>query len=154
MDCVGHAGHTTVDLTVRTLPQLIMDGITAALTSPPPSSSSSPESPTRTLTPAEVRTLLTHTVTSFDDSITAGVHALFPGGVQGLATLSDAQIRAAALVNGAPHPVLARCLTGTTVLVALLDPARNLYVCSLGDCTAGELSCHILLTGERRERHG
>lgn len=91
-----------------------------------------------TIAPAQMREFLTQTVVAFDESITQGVHELFPGGTDAIARMSDDEIRQVVVVNNWTHPAISRCLTGTTVLVAILDPARNLYVCSLGDCQAGK----------------
>ena len=95
---------------------------------------------TRTLAPDRMTALLTRAVSEFDDAITQSVHDLFPGGPDALSTLTPEDIARVVLVDGATHPAISRCLTGTTVLIALLDPRRNFYVCSLGDCTAGTLA--------------
>ena len=65
------------------------------------------------------------------------MHDLFPGGPASLAVISDEEIARQVILDGWTHPTISKCLTGTTALIVLLDPAKHLYVCSLGDCTAG-----------------
>lgn len=89
------------------------------------------------LLPSEVAELLKSTISSFDNEVAQGMIGLFPGGPEAIERMSNDEIRAITTVNGQPHPNIIPCLAGTTVLVALLDPARQLYVASLGDSHAG-----------------
>lgn len=68
----------------------------------------------------------------------AGLLSLFPEGVEAIQRMSDEEIQAIVVVEGKPHPKVVPAMSGTTALVALIDPERNLYVASLGDCQAGE----------------
>jgi pyruvate dehydrogenase phosphatase len=92
--------------------------------------------------PADILALLRQSIISFDDRITNGLLDLFPGGVEAVRGMSDDEIRAIAVVDGKPHPAVALSMCGTTALVALVDPNRNLYVASLGDCLAGMVALH------------
>lgn len=73
-----------------------------------------------------------------DDQITEEFLAIFPGGPQAVAKLSDRKILE--LINQRGNVAkIKRCMSGSTVLVALVDPRHeNLWVASLGDCLAGE----------------
>ncbi len=97
--------------------------------------SSAPEG--QPLEPTRVVEVLRTAVVSFDDEITQRFLDLFPGGPEALSKLSDDEIRAISVVDGRPHPAIPPCVAGSTVLVALLDPSRQLYVVSLGDSIAG-----------------
>ena len=84
----------------------------------------------------EIENLLRDSISAFDNEMTKGLLDLFPGGVEAIATMSDDEIRSVAVVDGRPHQNIARCMGGTTALIALVDPTRSLYVASLGDCVA------------------
>ncbi|OCH93128.1 protein serine/threonine phosphatase 2C [Obba rivulosa] len=123
----GHAGHDTVDHTERELPPLLQSRLEAALSAAAGAA----------LPPAAVADVLRSGISEFDDGLTRSLTDLFPGGPQAIARLSDEDIRAATTdEDGNPVDVIRRCMTGTTALVALVDPARNLYVASVGDCQA------------------
>lgn len=121
---LGHSGHDTVEHTVRRLPAAIKQNLLSKLDWSKP------------IIPMNVSEVLKHTISTFDDEITQGLLDLFPGGAETLAHMSDEDIRAIAVVDGQPHPKIALSMTGTTVLLALIDSSRNLYVASLGDCLA------------------
>ncbi|KZP03066.1 tubulin-domain-containing protein [Athelia psychrophila] len=90
--------------------------------------------------PDFISDLLPRAMTSFDDAIAGDVLDLFPGGLAGLANLSDDNIRH--IINdihtgGANFRKARLCMYGTTALVALVDPDhKNLWVANLGDCAA------------------
>ena len=128
MDSItGHAGHETVNHANKHL----IPALEAALLL---AQSSQPEG--QPLEPARVVEVLKKSVSSFDDEITRQFLELFPGGPEALSTLTDDEIRAISMVDGMPHPAVGPCIAGSTVLVALLDPSRQLYVVSLGDSIA------------------
>lgn len=88
-----------------------------------------------------VSTLLRDTISGLDQSLTDALLALFPN-VDAINALSDAQIQERIRDKdrgGAAAAAVARCMQGTTALVALTDPqCGNLWVASLGDCVAGK----------------
>jgi pyruvate dehydrogenase phosphatase len=128
----GHAGVKTVEHVVEVLPRLIHTSLTSILT---------PDNGF-TLSPSAVSDLLIKTITDFDRSILDDLLGLFPGGSDAINRLSDSEIDS--IINdfdsgGTNHTKVLRCMQGSTVLVSLVDPeGLNLWVCSLGDCQAGE----------------
>lgn len=117
--CDGHAGHDTVDHVVATLPNAVQNALVAGLAAGPP---------------LDVPHILRTAIADLDAKIGQDVLDLFPAGPEGL---SDAEIDA--LINdGGPNSAKAlRCMRGSTVLVALIGPALDVWVASLGDCQAG-----------------
>ncbi|KAH8834830.1 protein serine/threonine phosphatase 2C [Flagelloscypha sp. PMI_526] len=83
--------------------------------------------------------ILVESISCLDDELKAGVTELFYGGETQLEELTDEAIRE--IVNdpqtGQGIPEIMRARTGTTALVALLSPNRQLVVASLGDCDCG-----------------
>ncbi len=124
--CLGHAGHDAVNYTAEYLPALIFEKLSDIL-----------KVTGGGILPSRVIELLQGTISAFDDQMTEGVVSLFPGGVEAIAKMTDDEIRAIATVDGKPHLDIKRYMSGTTVLIALVDPVRNLYVASVGDCQAG-----------------
>jgi pyruvate dehydrogenase phosphatase len=127
--CPGHLGEDTVEHTAYHLPIIIEDFLrkeTSPQTGRP-----------RGGAPA-VADVLRRAISSFDAAIAGDILNLFPGGLDGLAAISDAQI-AAVLNDDGPNFKKARlCLYGTTALLALVDPTHeNLWCANLGDCQAG-----------------
>ncbi|KAI0686351.1 protein serine/threonine phosphatase 2C [Cytidiella melzeri] len=120
----GHAGHETVDHANRSLIPALEAAISTA-------QSSVPED--QPLDAARVIEVLKAAVVAFDEDLTRGLLDLFPEGPEALSRLSDEEIRTIAVMDGQPHPAIPPCVAGSTVLVALVDPARHLYVVSLGD---------------------
>ncbi|KAI5120304.1 hypothetical protein M0805_005808 [Coniferiporia weirii] len=124
----GHGGHDTADYTLEKLPSLIRKAVAAVLTATP--------SP-----PADViSSTLSNCITRFDQSLTDSLLSIFPGGEESIKKMSDDEIKS--IINdqangGNNANIVARCMRGTTALVALVDPLReNLWVASLGDCVA------------------
>lgn len=128
---LGHLGDVTVEHTAHHLPIIIRDFLREALA----------EDRNRILSPEFISDLLSRAMTSFDDAIAGDVLDLFPGGLEGLANLSDESIRRT--INdihhgGANYKKARLCMYGTTALVALVDPDHeNLWLANLGDCAAG-----------------
>ncbi|EKM54353.1 uncharacterized protein PHACADRAFT_96628 [Phanerochaete carnosa HHB-10118-sp] len=122
----GHSDSYAVEHAVRQLPSAIKQSLAYKAETG------------QTSNPVEIETLLRRSISTFDNEMTQELLDLFPGGVEAIAEMSDDEIRALVVVDSRPHPVVARCMGGTTALVALVDPARNLYVASLGDCVACE----------------
>ncbi|EGO01319.1 hypothetical protein SERLA73DRAFT_87888 [Serpula lacrymans var. lacrymans S7.3] len=126
----GHAGKETVDYTVSAFPTFLQRSLSAAFANIDKDSFS----------PQFVSKALAQAVVDFDNSIMNDFVGLFPGGLDGLAKLSDSEIEA--IVNdsasgGKNNIKVLRCMRGSTLLVSLLDPSReNLWVASLGDCQA------------------
>lgn len=147
--CVaGHAGHDTVDYTIERLPSLLKDSLASTLASSP------------SATVQEISDVLSTSISRFDQSLVDDLLSIFPGGESRIAEMRDEEI--SALINdkergGRNAAILARCMRGSTALVALVDPrAENLYVASLGDCMAGvfrnPLRCFELLTVSHSQR--
>lgn len=88
------------------------------------------------LGPVDVSELLRKAIADVDARIGQDLLDLFPGGPEALASMSDDEI--AALINdsGANSAKVLRCMRGSTVLVALISPALDVWVASLGDCVA------------------
>ena len=126
----GHAGHAAVDYIQKAITPTLRTRL-AALDAFP------------TIPDAAISAALSDTLLAIDDAIGTEGRALFP---PDLDSLSDAQILALADDHkdgggGANHEKLLRAKSGSTALVALVDPAgERLWVASLGDCTAGEYS--------------
>lgn len=118
-----------MNYTLATLPGRIREKLTTVAEQQP-----------EAITPERVADLLRTSIISFDEEITQGVLDLFPEGPVAIAGMSDDEIAARTIVDGKPHPKVARCMSGSTALIAVLDPDRQLYVASLGDCQAGNFA--------------
>jgi len=120
----GHAGHETVDYAVAHLLPILEKVILVLANS------------AEAAAPTTIVNVLKTTISAFDGEMTQRLFELFPGGPDAIARMSDDEIRAITVVDGHAHPVIPPCLAGTTALIALLDPSRQLYVISIGDCQA------------------
>ncbi|KAH8119554.1 protein serine threonine phosphatase 2C [Phellopilus nigrolimitatus] len=124
----GHAGHDTVDYTLKSLPSSTRDALSSILSA--------------TLSPSSdaISAVLSECITRLDQSLTASLLSIFPGGEQAIKNMTDDEIKG--VINdqdrgGKNAAIVARCMRGTTALVALIDPqGENLWVASLGDCVA------------------
>ncbi|KAL1759393.1 phosphatase 2C-like domain-containing protein [Schizophyllum commune] len=122
----GHAGHAAVDYIQKAITPTLRTRLAALDASP-------------TTPDAAISAALSDTLLAIDDAIGTEGRALFPSDLD---SLSDAQILAIADDHknggsGANHEKLLRAKSGSTALVALVDPAgERLWVASLGDCTA------------------
>ncbi|KAJ7045368.1 protein serine threonine phosphatase 2C [Mycena alexandri] len=119
----GHAGHDTVDHIAATLPSAIHDALAQGLTAGP-------------LAAPDVSELLRKVIADVDEGIGKAMLGLFPGGVDELAQLSDEDVAARINDGGVNSAKVLRCMRGSTVLVALIGPALDVWVASLGDCQA------------------
>jgi len=120
----GHAGHETADYACENLPEFLKCELTAVLEKDP------------TPTSQVISDVLTAAILSFDDGIGQALLDIFPspGAVK---AMSDEEIRKIVNDDGPNSKVVLRCMRGTTVLVALVDPTNtNIWVASLGDCAA------------------
>lgn len=126
----GHLGDVTAEHTAYHMPIIIRDFLREAMD----------DDPQQLLDPQFISDLLSQAMTSFDDAIAGDVLDLFPGGLEGLASISDDQIRRTINdihTGGANYKKARLCMYGTTALVALVDPDhKNLWVANLGDCAA------------------
>ena len=123
----GHLGDLTVEHTAYHLPIIVQELLSAS-------------SSQRLRDPAEVSRILSQATTSFDSAIAGDILKLFPGGIQALADMPLAKIRAIINKNAGPRFLenARLCMYGTTALVALVDPDhQNLWVANVGDCQAG-----------------
>lgn len=82
--------------------------------------------------------MLAQAIVDFDNGIGQAFVDLVPG--RSIQDLPDGQLEG--IVNDPKNlEAVLRCMRGTTVLIALVDPgSANLWVTSLGDCTASESS--------------
>ncbi|KAG2340530.1 protein serine/threonine phosphatase 2C [Suillus weaverae] len=125
LTCVfdGHGGHETADYLVAELPSFLMAGLlpTAANLE-------------------GVSDVLTRAIHDVDEAIKRDFLEIFPEEVDEIATMSDATVKAR--VNdqssgGLNHRKALRCLRGSTILLALVDPTKkHLWVLNLGDGVA------------------
>ncbi|KAI0268612.1 protein serine/threonine phosphatase 2C [Gloeopeniophorella convolvens] len=125
----GHAGHSTVEHTSRTLPGIIRRSLESLL-----------HSSKGSVFPDAVSKILSDCIVAFDHSITADFMRMFPGGAAGLQKMSSTQIRQLFQDRTSASQNLTaatRCLQGSTALLTLTDPAKhNLWIANLGDCQA------------------
>ncbi|KAJ7599178.1 protein serine threonine phosphatase 2C [Mycena floridula] len=121
----GHAGHETADHVVDVLPSMLRAMVAAALEETPEGISAE-----------TISEILKKAIATIDDEIKQAVLDIFPD-VDALAAMSDDEIKAIINDGGETNQKVLRCMRGTTVLVALIDPNKeNLWVASLGDCQA------------------
>ncbi|KAJ2922484.1 hypothetical protein H1R20_g14602, partial [Candolleomyces eurysporus] len=120
----GHGGHEAVNYTVQSLPSLILGRLSSRVRDK------------QLWEPSDISQLLGQTMVEFDNSIGQAFVDLVPG--PSIKELPDAQLEA--IVNDPKNlDAVLRCMRGTTALIALVDPdGANLWVASLGDCTASE----------------
>jgi len=124
MGRLGHAGHDTADYAAENLPDLLKLKLTTVLEKNP------------TPTPEVISNVLTAGILSFDDGIGQALLDIFPspGAVN---AMSDEEIHKIVNDDGPNSEIVLRCMRGTTVLVALVDPTKSdMWVASLGDCVA------------------
>ncbi|KAJ6617910.1 phosphatase 2C-like domain-containing protein [Mycena sp. CBHHK59/15] len=122
----GHGGgHEAVDFVVQTLPEMIKASLSSLASASDPSQ-------------AAIRDILVESISGIDNHIKNSVESMFPGGVAQIAALSDEEIRHVMRdpETGESHEQVLRGRTGTTALVALVDPAKCIHVASLGDLLA------------------
>ncbi|KAK7007992.1 protein serine/threonine phosphatase 2C [Favolaschia claudopus] len=91
------------------------------------------------ITNSKIAESLIESIRQVDEQIQQGILSLFPSNIQ-LDDLSDDNIRSAILdpdsAEGNSRIEVLRAITGTTALVALVDPRGGIHVASLGDCDA------------------
>ena len=84
--------------------------------------------------------LLVKCISAIDERIIADLMDFFPGGPGQISRLADDEIKNIIRDpdTGTSYIQVMRARTGTTALVALIDPSKSLHVASLGDCEAGK----------------
>ena len=121
---LGHGGHETVDYTHEHLPPLLREHLTVLVENK------------AEWEPSDISHILEKGISTFDDEIGGAFLNLFPG--DAIQDPGDEEVTAT-VNDPANLPIALRCMRGTTALVSLVDPdATNLWVVSLGDCSAGE----------------
>lgn len=133
---LGHgAGHEAVDFVVETLPGMIKASLESAVGS------------TDAVSESTIEEMLVQCISDIDDRIGADLVNLFPGGPRQISKLTDDEIRSIITdpETGNSYMKILRARTGTTALIALVDPLKSLHVASLGDC---EASKHVEYTNE------
>lgn len=94
-----------------------------------------------------IEEILVQCISGIDDRIKADLVNFFPGGPTQISELTDDEIQSI-ITNpetGNSRVEILRARTGTTAVVALVDPLKSLHVASLGDC---EASKHVEYTNE------
>ena len=129
---IGHLGEATVEHAAHHLPVIVQELL---------------EQRARTHGPASLRDtaavseILKRAFVSFDRAIASDVLDLIPGGLDGLASVSDEHIRSVINDHGnglKNYRKVQLNMYGTTALLALVDPSQsNLWIANLGDCQAG-----------------
>lgn len=126
---LGHAGHDTADHTVKCFPPFLKAQLGTTL-----SSNSSQTGDTKMIS-----NLISDSIRTFDENLTKDLLDLFPGGEASIDKMSDEEIKAIINDGGRNAAIVSRCMRGTTLLIALIDPHyENLWVASLGDCVASK----------------
>lgn len=93
-----------------------------------------------TLLSAEaVSKILSDALIKIDDSIRLNFLRLFPDDADALRRMTDSQVRGVLSggTGGLNRALALRCTQGATVIMALTDPWKNLWIANLGDCQAG-----------------
>ncbi|KIJ45828.1 hypothetical protein M422DRAFT_226899 [Sphaerobolus stellatus SS14] len=122
----GHGGHDTVDFTAEDLPRRVKGKLEELLLT----------EEVQTY-PEAVLSALEQAILEVDNQLITDLLNLFPGGLDGLHTLSQEEIDKIINDGGERLKKVHRCMRGTTVLVALIDPTgENLWIANLGDCEA------------------
>lgn len=92
------------------------------------------------LSDSAVAEILVQCISRIDDIIREEFMALFQGGNKPVDELSDDEIKS--IIDDprtkSSYVQIMRARTGTTAMVALIDPQNSLHVASLGDCEAGK----------------
>ncbi|KAI0042916.1 protein serine/threonine phosphatase 2C [Auriscalpium vulgare] len=125
----GHAGHSTVDHAVHTLPTMVKGSLESYL-----------RFHRASFSPEAISKILSDAIVAFDRSMTTNFLDLFPGGPAAVQRMSDRQIRGVfedRVAGGRNAALAVRCLQGSTALLTLTDPMRShLWVANLGDSQA------------------
>lgn len=87
-----------------------------------------------------IEEILVQCISGIDDHIKADFVSFFPGGPEQISKLTDDEIKSTIedLETGKSYVQIMRARTGTTALVALIDPLKSFHVASLGDCAASK----------------
>ncbi|EIN03390.1 protein serine/threonine phosphatase 2C, partial [Punctularia strigosozonata HHB-11173 SS5] len=121
----GHIGEATAERIVEVLPGLVRESLEKLPLSNPPGDN----------VPA-VSDLLVKAIRDFDESLLQDFLGIFPGGIEEATNMTDDELKAR-MDEGDNRARFDRAMSGTTVLVSLLDPSgSNLWIASLGDCHA------------------
>ena len=96
------------------------------------------DTPDTNLGPSMVEEILVKCISDIDDRIKADLVNFFPGGLEQISELSDDEIKSIIEDPETEYSYvqILRARTGTTALIALVDPSRSLHVASLGDWSA------------------
>lgn len=128
---IGHAGDATVIHAIEVIPGDLRARLSAALSA----KNSTQSIDIEYIVPDVIQASLN----AFEKGLVADLESLFPGGLETIKKMSDDEIKAIINDGGVNHTKVIRCMRGTTVLIALLDPKKeNIWVASLGDGQAGK----------------
>lgn len=125
LTCVfdGHGGHETADYLVAELPSLLTAGLSSTMANL-----------------EGVSDALTRAIYDIDEAIKWDFLEIFPEEIDEIATMSDTTVKARVndqCSGGLNHRKALRCMRGSTILLALVDPTKtHLWVVNLGDGVA------------------
>ena len=103
------------------------------------------DTPDTILQPSMIEEILVKCISDIDDRIKADLVKFFPGGLKQISELRDHEIKSIIKDPETEYSYvqILRARTGTTALIALVDPPKSLHVASLGDCEAGKHKKHV-----------
>ena len=106
---------------------------------------SAADTPDTILEPSMIEDILVKSISDIDDRIKADFVNFFPSGLKQISKLSDDEIKSIIKDPETEYSSvqILRARTGTTALIALVDPSKSLHVASLGDCEARKHKKHI-----------
>lgn len=126
----GHgAGIEAVEFVLETLPDMIKASLELAIDTPDIHLD---------LEPSVIEEILVKCVSDIDDRIKADLVNFFPGGLEQISEMSDDEIKSIIKDPETENSCvqILRARTGTTALIALIEPSGSLHVASLGDSEA------------------
>src|ERR1700729_1112616 len=113
---LGHgAGHEAVDFVLETLPGMIKASLESVIAS------------TGAVFRSTIEEILVQCISGIDDRIKADFVNFFPGGPEQISKLTDDEIKDTIIdpETGDSYVQIMRARTGTTALVALIDPQKS-----------------------------
>ncbi|KAF7301115.1 Serine/threonine protein phosphatase 2C [Mycena indigotica] len=134
----GHGGTATVDFVLERLPSMLKLALESAL-----------QKGSATVDDATLTNMMSKTLIDIEEEIKNDLLSLIPTDPDALAKFD-----AAAALQDSPGNLnvkLKRVLSGTTAMVALIDPDKRVHIASVGDCDA--FLCFLAEDGSWDSRH-